>query len=108
MEALIAAMYLDGGLEVARAFIERHILSALDTGDWLVFGDGKTELQELVQRKSGQTLSYELVSESGPDHDKTFCMRVLLNGVELAAGEGRTKKEAEQAAARSALKELLK
>ena len=108
VEALIAAMYLDGGLEVARAFIERHILSALDTGDWLVFGDGKTELQELVQRKSGQTLSYELVSESGPDHDKTFCMRVLLNGVELAAGEGRTKKEAEQAAARSALKELLK
>lgn len=108
VEALIAAMYLDGGLEVARAFIERHILSALDTGDWLVFGDGKTELQELVQRKSGQTLSYELVSESGPDHNKTFCMRVLLNGVELAAGEGRTKKEAEQAAARSALKELLK
>ena len=108
VEALIAAMYLDGGLEVAGSFIRRYILSALDTGDWLVFGDGKTELQELVQRKSGQTLSYELVSESGPDHDKTFIMRVLLNGVELAAGEGRTKKEAEQAAARSALKELLK
>ena len=108
VEALIAAMYLDGGLEVAGSFIRRYILSALDTGDWLVFGDGKTELRELVQRKSGQTLSYELVSESGPDHDKTFIMRVLLNGVELAAGEGRTKKEAEQAAARSALKELLK
>ena len=108
VEALIAAMYLDGGLEVAGSFIRRYILSALDTGDWLVFGDGKTELQELVQRKSGQTLSYELVSESGPDHDKTFIMRVLLNGVELAAGEGRTKKEAEQAAARSALKELLR
>ncbi len=108
VEALIAAMFLDGGLEVARAFIERHILSALDTGDWLVFGDGKTELQELVQRKSGQTLNYELVSESGPDHNKTFRMRVLLNGEPIGAGEGRTKKEAEQSAARAALKELLK
>ncbi len=108
VEALIAAMFLDGGLEVARAFIERNILSALDKGDWLAFGDGKTELQELVQRKSGQTLSYELVSESGPDHNKTFRMRVLLNGEPIGSGEGRTKKEAEQSAARAALKELLK
>ena len=104
VEALIAAMFLDGGLEVARAFIERNILSALDKGDWLAFGDGKTELQELVQRKSGQTLSYELVSESGPDHNKTFRMRVLLNGEPIGSGEGRTKKEAEQSAARAALK----
>lgn len=108
VEALIAAMFLDGGLEVARAFIERNILSALDKGDWLAFGDGKTELQELVQRKSGQTLSYELVSESGPDHNKTFRMRVLLNGEPIGSGVGRTKKEAEQSAARAALKELLK
>ena len=108
VEALIAAMFLDGGLEVARAFIERNILSALDKGDWLAFGDGKTELQELVQRKSGQTLSYELVSESGPDHNKIFRMRVLLNGEPIGSGEGRTKKEAEQSAARAALKELLK
>ena len=108
VEALIAAMFLDGGLEVARAFIERNILSALDKGDWLAFGYGKTELQELVQRKSGQTLSYELVSESGPDHNKTFRMRVLLNGEPIGSGEGRTKKEAEQSAARAALKELLK
>ena len=86
VEALIAAMFLDGGLEVARAFIERNILSALDKGDWLAFGDGKTELQELVQRKSGQTLSYELVSESGPDHNKTFRMRVLLNGEPIGSG----------------------
>ena len=107
VEALIAAMYLDGGMEVSRAFITRYILTALD-GQMPSFGDSKTELQELVQRKSGSVLAYELLSESGPDHDKTFTSQVSLNGKPIGSGSGRTKKEAEQAAARAALRELRK
>ena len=104
-EALIAAMYLDGGMDVARGFIERYILPELN-GEYIPFGDAKTDLQELIQKKSGSTLSYELVGESGPDHDKTFTTRVLLNGESVGTGSGRTKKEAEQAAARAALSAL--
>ena len=107
VEALIAAMYLDGGMNIARAFIEKHILSSLQ-GSYIAFGDSKTELQELVQKKSGSVLSYELLGESGPDHDKTFTSQVSLNGRPIGSGSGRTKKEAEQAAARAALKELHK
>ena len=107
VEAVIAAIYLDGGLETAKAFIERQILTALDgAGPVMRVEDCKTELQELVQRKSGQTLSYELLGESGPDHDKTFTSQVSLNGRPIGSGSGRTKKEAEQAAARAALEEL--
>ena len=105
VEALIAAMYLDGGMEVARGFIERYILTALD-GEMPAVGDCKTELQELVQRKSGSVLTYELLGESGPDHDKTFTSQVSLNGRPIGSGSGRTKKEAEQAAARAALREM--
>ncbi len=111
VEALIAAMYLDGGMDTARAFIEKHILSALDAssaGSYISFGDSKTELQELVQKKSGSVLSYELLGESGPDHDKTFTSQVSLNGRPIGSGSGRTKKEAEQAAAHAALLELNK
>ena len=107
VEAVIAAMYLDGGLETAKAFIERQILSALDgAGPVMRVEDCKTELQELVQKKSGQSLSYELLGESGPDHDKTFTSQVSLNGRPVGSGSGRTKKEAEQAAARAALEAL--
>ena len=107
VEAVIAAMYLDGGLETAKAFIERQILSALDgSGPVMRVEDCKTELQELVQKKSGQSLSYELLGESGPDHDKTFTSQVSLNGRPIGSGSGRTKKEAEQAAARAALEAL--
>ena len=107
VEALIAAMYLDGGMDIAKAFIEKHILSSLQ-GSYIAFGDSKTELQELVQKKSGSVLSYELLGESGPDHDKTVTSQVSLNGRPTGSGSGRTKKEAEQAAARAALKELHK
>ena len=107
VEAVIAALYLDGGMETARGFIERHILSGLDTeSPSLLMGDYKTELQELIQRKSGQSLSYVLLGESGPDHDKTFTSQVSLNGKPIGSGSGRTKKEAEQAAAHAALREL--
>ena len=107
VEAVIAALYLDGGMETARDFIERQILSSLDgAGPVTRLEDCKTELQELVQKKSGQVLSYELLGESGPDHDKTFTSQVCLNGRAIGSGSGRTKKEAEQAAARAALEEL--
>ena len=72
------------------------------------FTDYKTALQELVQRQSGQVLSYELVGEEGPDHAKTFRMQVCLNGEPVGLGTGRTKKEAEQTAAASALEALRK
>ena len=104
VEAVIAALYLDGGMETARGFIERHILSGLDTeSSSLLMGDYKTELQELIQRKSGQSLSYVLLGESGPDHDKLFTSEVCLNGRPIGSGPGRTKQAAEQAAAHAAL-----
>ncbi len=107
VEAVIAAMYLDGGMDVARGFINRFILSELETGI-SGSGDSKTELQELVQKKSGSVLSYELLNETGPDHDKTFTSQVSLNGRPIGSGSGRTKKEAEQSAARAALAALRK
>lgn len=106
VEAVIAAMYLDGGLEPARRFIFDHILTGLAEGQMHHVTDYKTDLQERVQRKPGQTLEYTLISESGPDHNKTFTMNVLLNGQEIGWGSGRTKKEAEQAAAKCALERI--
>lgn len=106
VEAVIAAMYLDGGLEPARRFIFDHILTGLAEGQMHHVTDYKTDLQERVQRKPGQTLEYTLISESGPDHNKTFTMNVLLNGKEIGQGSGRTKKEAEQAAAKCALERI--
>ncbi len=107
VEAVIAAMYLDGGMDVVVRFIERHIL--MDLGEPDSGGrDCKTELQELVQRKNGQSLSYELLDESGPDHAKSFTVQVSLNGEAVGAGTGHTKKEAAQTAARAALRKLTK
>lgn len=106
VEALIAALYLDGGLPVARRFIETRILASLEEGDALPGEDSKTRLQELIQQKSGQTLTYALLDESGPDHDKSFTAQVSLNGAPVGTGTGRTKKEAEQAAAARALAAL--
>ena len=106
VEAIIAAMYLDGGLEPAQRFILTHILNGLAEGEIHHVEDYKTELQERVQRRAGQTLSYTVCAESGPDHNKTFTMAVLLNGSEIGRGTGRTKKEAEQSAARCALEQM--
>ena len=106
VEAVIAAMYLDGGLEPAQRFILTHILNGLAEGEIRHVEDYKTELQERVQRRAGQTLSYTVCAESGPDHNKTFTMAVLLNGSEIGRGTGRTKKEAEQSAARCALEQM--
>ena len=107
VEAVIAAMYLDGGIEGPERFIERMILSP-ESIEAHHAADYKTELQELVQQKSGQVLSYIPAGESGPDHAKVFAARVSLNGEVIGEGSGRTKKEAEQAAACEALKKLTK
>lgn len=96
MEAVVAASYLDGGFAVASDIVTRLILPQLAEAEKT--HDYKTELQELVQRKKSQQLSYELISETGPDHCKEFNVRVLLNGREVGTGSGTSKKRAEQAA----------
>lgn len=106
VEAVIAAMYLDAGMETAAGFIQRCLLDDVRAIETPTFTDYKTSLQELVQRHSGQVLSYELVGEEGPDHAKTFRVQVCLNGDPIGRGTGRTKKEAEQAAAANALEAL--
>ena len=106
MEAVVAASYLDGGFAVASDIVTRLILPQLAEAEKT--HDYKTELQELVQRKPDQTLRYEMTGSAGPDHARLFAFRVTLNGEPIGAGEGRSKKEAEQSAARSALKKLQK
>ena len=106
VEAVIAAMYLDAGMETAAGFIHRCLLDDVRAIETPSFTDYKTSLQELVQRHSGQVLSYELVGEEGPDHAKTFRVQVCLNGDPIGRGTGRTKKEAEQTAAANALEAL--
>ena len=103
VEAVIAAIFLDGGLEAAEQFIDRYILQDLRAGKRPVRTDYKTQLQERLQRFGGAAPVYTVVGQSGPDHDKTFTVSVLLHDGATASGEGKSKKEAEQAAARAAL-----
>lgn len=107
VEAVLAAIYLDGGIAQARRIIQKFILDNMaqvnQSGR-----DHKTALQEFVQRRSGQVLTYHLTGQSGPDHAKTFQMEVRLNGQPVGSGKGRSKKDAEQAAARAALEALSK
>jgi len=97
MEALIGAIYLDSGLEKAREFINRFILSDLE--DKILFYDSKTILQEMVQTDASISLEYNLVREIGPDHDKEFEVEALINGEVAGRGIGKTKKAAQQKAA---------
>lgn len=106
VEAVIAAIYLDGGLDEARRFIMEKILSSARIDEVGSGGDYKTALQELVQQKSNQTISYEMLGQYGPDHNKMFEFRVLINGRAAGDGRGRTKKEAEQMAAKEAMESL--
>lgn len=101
MEALIGAIYLDGGMEPAKEFIDRFVLSDLE--DKQLFYDSKSNLQELIQGKLKKEFGYELLEESGPEHDKTFRVSVQMEGECLGEGTGRTKKAAEQRAAYKAL-----
>ena len=106
MEAVIGAIFLDGGIECAKAFINRFILSDLE--DKQLFYDSKTYLQELVQGSLKQEIRYEPAGEFGPEHDKTFMVEVYVGAEKIGTGEGRTKKAAEQKAAYEALLTLRK
>lgn len=101
MEAVIGAIYLDGGFEAADAFIRRFILSDLENKQ--LFYDSKTLLQETVQKTGAGVLEYCLTAETGPDHNKEFAVEARIDGVRYGSGSGRTKKAAEQKAAYEAL-----
>ena len=101
MEAIIGAIFLDGGIENAKKHIYRFILSDLENK--ILFLDSKTILQEQIQKKKDAQLRYDLIGESGPDHNKQFTVDAYLNDVLIGSGTGRTKKAAEQQAAYEAL-----
>ncbi|HOD01745.1 MAG: Ribonuclease 3 [Firmicutes bacterium ADurb.Bin300] len=103
-EAVIAAVFLDGGIKVARSFVLGFIVPAIEKRD--IDEDYKTMLQELIQKERGNSVRYELIAETGPDHDKVFTAAVILNGKVVGEGSGKSKKEAQQSAAKAAL-ELL-
>lgn len=105
VEALIGALYLDQGYEAARAFIDTHIVSRLETilkeGSWI---DPKSRFQELAQEHEGVTPAYRVIEESGPDHDKLFVVGVYVGKKRCGQGQGSSKQAAQQAAAANALK----
>ena len=103
LEALIGAIYLDGGFEPAKDFVLKFILNDIEHKQ--LFYDSKTILQEIVQEKGIQPVEYILTGESGPDHDKQFTVSVQVNGQVVGNGTGHTKKAAEQAAAYQAIQE---
>ena len=108
-EAIIAAVYLDGGIGVAGSFVERSFAEALEELDVheLTYGDYKSALQEKLHDLSQPSPTYRVIDETGPDHRKTFSVEVVVRGEILAEASGRTKKQAQQEAARLAL-EILK
>lgn len=107
VESVIAASFLDGGMDAAKGIIERFILCDVPAKK-LNNIDYKTALQELIQQKKNQVLTYTLTGESGPDHDKQFFVSVSLNATVVGEGSGSSKKRAEQDAARAALELLNK
>lgn len=102
-EALIASIYLDGGIEEARKFVLRFVIPDIQSSKPKKFKDYKTMLQEIIQKNPEEKLTYVLIKETGPDHDKHFVVEVHLNSNVIGKGGGRSKKEAEQQAAREAL-----
>jgi ribonuclease-3 len=106
-EALVAAVYLDGGSEAVRTMLEAHFAPRMERhARGLTSRDFKTELQELTQSLRGATPRYVLKDSSGPDHDRLFTVEVVVGGERFGEGSGRSKKEAEQAAARKGLDRL--
>ena len=103
MEALLGAIYLDGGFANAKEFVHRFILNDIEHKK--LFYDSKTILQEQIQSETEEPIHYELVKEEGPDHNKRFTVNVMLKEKVLESGSGRTKKAAEQEAAYRALLE---
>ncbi|MBO4674469.1 MAG: ribonuclease III [Elusimicrobiaceae bacterium] len=105
VEAVIGAVYLDGGYKAAQALILPWVKTQQLTAD---MKDYKSDLQEFLQKRGPQTPEYEIVQTVGPEHDKVFTVRVSLNGRALGTGKGHNKKQAEQAAAQNALEQLQK
>lgn len=104
-EAITAAIFLDGGIEPAKSFVLKYIVPAIkNIGNSRNVLDYKTELQEIVQQNPEEKINYNLIFESGPDHDKTFTTEVKINSNVVGSGTGKSKKESEQMAAREALK----
>ena len=103
-EAVTAAIYLDGGMEPARRFLLPFLEREAGNLRQAHFKDYKTQLQEIVQQNPGEVVTYVMTGESGPDHDKQFTFEVHLNSNVIGEGRGRSKKEAEQKAARQALR----
>ena len=102
-EAVLAALFLDGGMEVAKRHVMRFVLRELSNHIEDSFKDYKTLLQEIIQRNPEESVSYELIGEEGPDHDKRFTVEVHLNSNVIGKGTGKSKKQAEQMAAKQAL-----
>lgn len=102
-EAVIAAIFLDGGLEAAEKHILRFVPDDIDSRKSVSFSDHKTILQEVIQKNPEEKVEYKLVGQSGPDHNKAFKVQVYLNSNVIGTGIGKSKKEAEQMAAKEAL-----
>lgn len=105
-EAFLGALYLDQGFEKVIEFLGSFVFPKIKTGTFSEGSDYKTQLQEIVQQDKNQTVTYEVMDETGPSHDKKFHVRVLINGNTYGEGVGRSKKEAEQRAAKVALDQL--
>lgn len=102
-ESFVGALYLDQGLDVVVNFLEKVVFPKVEVGAFSHVMDFKSQLQEIIQQTNNGVLSYEIVDEKGPAHNRTFVSRVLLNERELGIGKGKSKKEAEQQAAQSAI-----
>ena len=102
-ESFVGALYLDQGLDVVVNFLEKVVFPKVEVGAFSHVMDYKSQLQEIIQQTNNGVLSYEIVDEKGPAHNRTFVSRVLLNERELGVGMGKSKKEAEQQAAQSAI-----
>ncbi len=106
-EALLGALYLDGGFEIVKEFILKHMMDIIKSSvQGKLFTDYKTQLQEKVQQNGEKQISYSVIDESGPDHNKTFVTEIRVNDVVCGHGAGRSKKESEQNAAKDALDKL--
>jgi ribonuclease-3 len=107
LEAIIGAVFLDQGYGAAEAFIARNLYAKIDEViEKRSYQDAKSRFQEIAQEKRGITPAYETLSEAGPDHDKQFIVGVFIGSEEIARGEGKSKQEAEQAAAEAGLDKM--
>ena len=97
LEAVIGALYLDGGYEVARTFVLQYVLNDLENKE--LFHDSKTALQEMVQSKVKDTVTYQLLEAQGPEHNRSFVVQAMVGDIKLCTGRGRTKQSAGQDAA---------